>query len=84
LPEALPAAHDTIKLHDPPEVRVVEASTTLAETDILNDDKMIDVAPDRPCGTIRVKLADSSLDSTLVWQSETAFRRVLAPSRAAK
>jgi hypothetical protein len=54
--EALPLAHDTIKLPDLPEVRVVEASTTLGETDILNDELMIDVAPDRPCGTIRVKL----------------------------
>jgi hypothetical protein len=52
----LPLAHDTIKLPDLPEVRVVEASTTLGETDILNDEVMIDVAPDRPCGTIRVKL----------------------------
>jgi hypothetical protein len=54
--EALPLAQDTIKLPDLPEVRVVEASTAHGETDILNDDVMIDVAPDRPCGTIRVKL----------------------------
>jgi len=27
------------------------------EPDVLNDDVLIEVPPDRPCGTIRVKLA---------------------------
>ena len=34
----------------------VEMSPTVDEFDILNDDVLIEVAPDRPCGTIRVKL----------------------------
>jgi len=54
--EALSSAHDTIKLSDPPEIASVEASSTSEETDILNQDVMIDLVPDRPCGTIRVKL----------------------------
>jgi hypothetical protein len=54
--EAVPAPLDAIKLSEMPEVGVVEAPTTLIETEMLNDDVLIDVAPDRPCGTIRVKL----------------------------
>ena len=34
----------------------VQASPTDDELDILNDDVLIEVAPERPCGTIRVKL----------------------------
>jgi hypothetical protein len=38
------------------EAAPVEAGLRAQEMGILNDDVMIDVAPDRPCGTIRVKL----------------------------
>jgi hypothetical protein len=54
--EAVALPQDMIKLPDMPEVGLVEASTTLGEPDVVNDDVMIDEAPDRPCGTIRVKL----------------------------
>lgn len=54
--EAAPAPLDAIKLSEMPEVDVIEAPTTLIETEILTDDVLIEVAPDRPCGTIPVKL----------------------------
>jgi hypothetical protein len=37
-------------------VAPVRTSPTADELDILNDDVLIEVAPDRPYGTIRVKL----------------------------
>ena len=40
-----------------PAVVTVEVSPTVDQLDILNDDVMIEVAPGRPCGAIRVKLA---------------------------
>jgi hypothetical protein len=42
--------------HPSPGVAAVEMSPTADELDILNDDVLIEVAPDRPCGTIRVQL----------------------------
>jgi hypothetical protein len=56
MPETSPFSYDEINLPKPPEVAPVEAMATPEEMDNLNDDVMIAVAPDRPCGTIRVKL----------------------------
>jgi hypothetical protein len=42
--------------HPAPAVAPAEMSPMADELDVLNDDVMIEVAPDRPCGTIRVKL----------------------------
>jgi hypothetical protein len=42
--------------HPAPPAEVVDRAPAADEWDILNDDVMIEVAPDRPCGTIRVKL----------------------------
>jgi hypothetical protein len=41
---------------DPPEVPPIERAAPTEEGDVLNDDVMIEVAPDRPAGTLRVKL----------------------------
>jgi hypothetical protein len=40
----------------PSELQPAEPSSSAHELDVLNDDVMIETAPDRPCGTIRVKL----------------------------
>ena len=56
MPETSPMAYDAINLVNPPEAVPVEALPSAEELGILNDEVMIDVAPDRPCGTIRVKL----------------------------
>jgi hypothetical protein len=55
MPEALPLDHETIKVVEPFPVGPVESSSSADEMSILNDDVMIDVAPDRPSGTIHVK-----------------------------
>jgi hypothetical protein len=56
MPETSPLGYDAINLPNPPEVAPIEVTPTAEEMDILNDDVMIVVAPDRPCGTIRVRL----------------------------
>jgi hypothetical protein len=50
-----PPAYEPI-LHPDRPARPVEIAPTADEPDLLNDDVMIQTAPDRPCGTIRVKL----------------------------
>jgi hypothetical protein len=42
--------------HPPSQAEPLDRATAADDGDILNDDVMIEVAPDRPCGTIRVKL----------------------------
>jgi hypothetical protein len=42
--------------HPTSPAEAVDRAPAADEWDILNDDVMIEVAPDRPCGTIRVKL----------------------------
>jgi hypothetical protein len=56
MPGISPLSYDAI--NRPPRLEAAPAEATLAgeEMGILNDDVMIDVAPDRPSGTIRVKL----------------------------
>jgi len=49
-------SYDVVSLPNTAEVAQVEASPTAEEIDILNVYVMIDIAPDRPCETIRVKL----------------------------
>jgi hypothetical protein len=56
MPETSPLSYDAINLPARLEAAPVEATLMAEEMGILNDDVMIDVAPDRPCGTIRVKL----------------------------
>jgi hypothetical protein len=56
MPEISPLSYDAINLPPRLETAPGEATLTAEEMGILNDDVMIDVAPDRPCGTIRVKL----------------------------
>ena len=42
--------------HPTPPAEPVNRMPAADEWEILNDDVMIEVAPERPCGTIRVKL----------------------------
>jgi hypothetical protein len=56
MPDTSRLSYDAINLPPPLEAAPVEATRMAEEMGILNDDVMIDVAPDRPCGTIRVKL----------------------------
>ena len=46
----------TGSVHPGPAMTPGEASPSADELDILNDDVLIEVSPDRPCGTIRVRL----------------------------
>jgi hypothetical protein len=57
MPEPLPLTHDTIKLSHPPEYEPIEMPPAVEEMRVLNDEVMIEIAPDRPSGTIRVRLA---------------------------
>ncbi len=59
MPDTSPLAYHAINLPNSSELASVEALPSAEESAILNDDVMIDVAPDRPSGTIRVKLAYS-------------------------
>ena len=56
--EASPLACESMTgpVHPAPVMTPAEASPSADELDILNDDVLIEVSPDRPCGTIRVKL----------------------------
>jgi hypothetical protein len=56
MPETTPLAYDATKLPKPPEGAPIEVSRSDEEPETLNDDVMINVVPNRPCGTIRVKL----------------------------
>jgi hypothetical protein len=56
MPEILPWDHTAIKLPESRAVASVETSPMAEEVVILNDDVMIEVAPIRACGTIRVRL----------------------------
>ncbi len=57
MPEPLPLTHDAIKLSHPAEDEAIEVAPPVEEMGVLNDEVMIEIAPDRPCGTIRVRLA---------------------------
>jgi hypothetical protein len=50
------SVQDVIQPSDRSEVPPIERSSPTDEMDVLNDDVMIETDPDRPCGTIRVKL----------------------------
>ena len=54
MPETLPLVRETIGRPDGPEPAVT--SPAAGEMEILNDEVLIKTAPDRPRGTIRVKL----------------------------
>ena len=43
-------------VHPAPAMTPAEAPPSADEVDILNDDVLIEASPERPCGTIRVKL----------------------------
>ncbi len=57
MPESLPLTHDTIKMCHTAESEPIDTHPATEDTGVLNDDVMIDIAPDRPRGTIRVRLA---------------------------
>ena len=57
MPESLPLTREPIKLSHPAENESIEAQPAVDETAVLNDEVMIEIAPDRPRGTIRVRLA---------------------------
>jgi hypothetical protein len=46
----------TGSVHPGPAITPGEVSPSANELDILNNDVLIEVPPDRPCGTIRVRL----------------------------
>jgi hypothetical protein len=57
MPESLPLTYESTKSSNPAESESIEAQPGIDETAVLNDEVMIQIAPDRPRGTIRVKLA---------------------------
>ncbi len=56
MPEPLPLDHETTMVVELFRVAPVDSLPAADVMSILNDDLMIEVAPDRPTGTIRVKL----------------------------
>jgi hypothetical protein len=57
MPESLKLTHDTIKLSHTAEGEPIEARPAIEDTAVLNDEVMIELAPDRRRGSIRVRLA---------------------------
>jgi hypothetical protein len=56
MPDSMPLAPETIKAFPTSEVAPTGVPPRAEEMGVLDDDVMIEIAPDRPCGTIRVKL----------------------------
>jgi hypothetical protein len=56
MPEISQSTCDAIDWLNPPAVVPVKASPAVEQIGVLNDDVMIHLAPDRPNGTIRVKM----------------------------
>jgi hypothetical protein len=54
--ESLPSSSDTIQLSHPTGGESVAVSPVAGEAEALNDEVMLSPAPERPGGTIRVKL----------------------------
>jgi hypothetical protein len=46
MPESLPLTHDTIKLSHTAEGEPIEAPSAIEDTAVLNDEVMIEIAPD--------------------------------------
>jgi hypothetical protein len=65
MPETSHLACDAIGLPDPPADEPVTASTSVEQMGALNDDVMIDRAPDRPSVTIRVKWVSTERSTPL-------------------
>jgi hypothetical protein len=57
MPESVPLTHDSIKLCRTAEGESIAPQPAIEDTAVLNDEVMIEIAPDRRCGTIRVRLA---------------------------
>ena len=57
MPESLPLTHESIKPSHSVETEPIEPQPADEEPMVLNDEVMIQIAPDRPCGTIHVRLA---------------------------
>ena len=57
MPESLPLTVDMVKVPHTAEVGPIDGRPAVDETGVLNDEVMIEIAPDRPSGTIRVRLA---------------------------
>jgi hypothetical protein len=66
MPESLPLTHESIKLSHSLEDEPIEPKPAIEEASVLNDEVMIQIAPDRPCGTIRVKLAFAGRSTPLL------------------
>jgi hypothetical protein len=57
MPESSPLTQESIKLSHSTEGEPIEPQPSIDETAVLNDEVMIQITPDRPRGTIRVRLA---------------------------
>jgi hypothetical protein len=56
MPESLPLTDNTIELRHTAEVEPIDVQSAVDEVGVLNDEVMIEIAPDRPSGTIQVRL----------------------------
>ncbi len=59
MPETSPFAHTATRISDSSGTSPVSASPVIEESMILNDEVLIDVAPDRPGRNIRVRFVHS-------------------------
>jgi hypothetical protein len=62
IPEVSPMVNDAARPLAPPQG---EAAHCCHEMDVMNDDVMIEVAPERPRGTIRVRLIQAGRSSPI-------------------
>jgi hypothetical protein len=57
MPESLPLSDESIKLSHTGLGEPVEPQPAIEQAAVFNDEVLIQIAPDRPRGTIRVRLA---------------------------
>jgi hypothetical protein len=57
--------YDTVKLSRPADKVPIEQPLAIEDTGVLNDELTIEIAPDRPCGTIRVRLAYAEVSTRI-------------------
>jgi hypothetical protein len=57
MPESLPLTHETIKPSHSAEGEPIESRPSIKDPAVLNDEVMIETAPNSARGTIRVRLA---------------------------
>ena len=75
MPESVPLTHELVKISHTPEGEPIEPQPAIEETAEFNDEVMIQIAADRPRGTIRVRLAYAGPSTPILADDPWAERR---------